>query len=307
MTEEPKAWRVVFGVPSLLAFIAGSLALMVGYSQIAADIVSTDESSPFHRALPALIVAAVLLGAAVAFQFLREGGLERHPLPPATRFNWILLGGGVLFLFVPVGAGWVQFELYRDEILMFPVASLVAGITLGVLLANCVFRGRYRSSARMLSIAIVGMPLGLLAFAIPSAHFRHHGSAVVVYTYPEDRLTPKKNVFKSDQPLPPSDPIVGEGTLEMIGDLANALKNAERIDVAEKLETGAWVQKDGAYFERLEDGSLRAIEFGAADDLFEEFEDEARAKDQAQLEALKAEYERSEIQRKRGGRLFNRR
>jgi hypothetical protein len=294
---EPGRWRMAFGVPSLLAYLAGSFVLIVTILKTA-GAESLDDI--WEGAWTALRVAFLLIALGVALQAVRERGGPDSDLADAARapfelraFKWpaILILGPVLW-------GWLQFELYWDPISLLPLVSIIGGVALGVVAGRLFGRTAFGTSATMSLVAILGLPVAALSIALPSQHFRRHGSTIEFVVY-SDHHPPTRHEMAPEMPEPPRAPersLLGPGTAELMNAFANA-KPVEGYEI------------DGVLMVKGDDGRLRAVERGNLDEMFEDArraDDAAHAKRlkayEVELEAWKAEVDALH----RGGRLFNR-
>lgn len=294
---EPGRWRMAFGVPSLLAYLAGSFVLIVTILKTA-GAESLDDI--WEGAWTALRVAFLLIALGVVLQAVRERGRPNSELADAARepfairaFKWpaILILGPVLW-------GWVQFELYWDPISLMPLVSIVGGVALGVVAGRLFGRTASGTSATMSLVAIFGLPVAALSIALPSQHFRRHGSTIEFVVY-SDHHPPTRHELAPEMPEPPRAPersLLGPGTAELM----NAFADAKPVDAYEI---------NGQLMVRGEDGRLRAVERGNLDEMFENARKEDDAAHAERMRAYERELQAWEAEidaLNRGGRLFSR-
>lgn len=286
------------GLFSIFAYLIGSLVLAF----VVVRLVTDEDFRLVERWRgPCFALGSIIIG--VALQAIREGrarGQEHAEEQGEAQEESLGLGGPLLCLLVPLALAWAQFELFWDNIWMFPLATLLGGVWLGAELGACAGHrlglDRFRSTAIMVTIAVFSFPLALVSLALPISHFRKHGSSVE-FLIAEDDFDAEEVRLDYEMPPPPTMEVspVGGGTMELI----NALAEAETVEVT---------IIDGVPHKLDEAGELVAIEEASLDDMFAE----AEARDAREFEEQRRAYERElaayeeEVLRlRRGGRLFS--
>lgn len=290
-SASPPRPPVLLGVCAVFLYLAGSLALV-----LAALRAGASDSFPvaLERASGAVGIGLLLIGFGIVLQLLRDRH-EPRPVGPHT-FSWGPVAGAMAVLLLPLAAAWTQFELFRDEIWMAPVLSIGGGIYLGMALGRRFGGSRHARTATMVLVSVLGLPLAILSFGLPTQHFRRHGSAVS-YVVARTRYDQRAYTFEADLPQAPTAETAGagSGTLGLVGALAEA-KTVETKTV------------DGVLLVKGEDGVFHPAETTSMEALFEEAEAEDEAERAAQLEtyqrALEA-HEREVERLRRSGRLFS--
>ena len=248
----PRASQGLIGVLSLLTYLAGSVLFAFALFNAINDFESTLDSGLERLTFP---TALVLSGAVL--QVLRGRGESQEPRKPAKAAGgWRPFVWPVGLLVGPALLAWAQFELFRPRIYMWPLLAVIGGIWLGVVLSGRLFRGRYSGPAMMLLISVVTLPLALVSVALPTRHFRTHGSPVVYLS--GDDLEEREYPFSPDLPDAPIRELqsLGPGTSELLKVFAEA-KPVEGRMIDGKFhvqnERGEWVEgQTGSLDEMLE-------------------------------------------------------
>ena len=287
---------MVVGVASIFAYLIGSLVLTFVLRKIALE---DDFALSEHG--EGLGYAALFIVVGASAQALREGrgsaseeasaDEDTEPHSP-MEFLWPLA-----LLVGPLLVAWAQFELFFEDVRMFPVVSVAGGIWLGAVLGGRLSGPRYRSTVAMLTIALCTFPLALLSIVFPAAHFRTYGSNVVVVVEDSADFSQREYPFEATLPDAPTlDPQgLGSGTESLIGALADA-KPIEAVEI------------EGVTYVRNEEGTLEPVELSTAEDLFAVAEEEDAQEREAELAAYELEYAEHEARLarlRRSGRLFS--
>lgn len=294
------------GVFYLLFYLLGAALVTFGATELAGAVL---EGEGWSRGLTAAGLGGLVIAGGGLLQALvarRRGGtglLETlSPMRGRTVVSWLGLYLGSIV------AAWVQFELYAEPVHMFPFLTVPAALAVVFGLATRVLRtGRLRGVWLASSLALVGLPVGLLGVVLPAAHFNHHLSSVkFVLTDPHTHES-REVTLPADAPNPPEAEVaLGEETLGFL----HALANAKEVDVAEELAAGRMLQlEDGRYVIVDEDGRERPVEAGAAEKLTEQLGLSVEADTAAGLQKYAAQrelWEREMERRRRAGRLFSR-
>lgn len=295
---KPGAGTSIAGIFSLFAYLIGSVVLAF----VVVRLVTDEDFLLVERWRgPCFAFGSIIMG--VALQAIREGreGRERGQAQAEEQAEVAFdPRGALLFLLGPLAASWIQFELFWDNIWMFPLPMLFGGVWLGAELGA--FAGhrlgldRFRSTVIMVTIAVFTFPLTLVSLALPISHFRKHGSSVE-FPIAEDGYDAEEVRLDYELPRPPTREIspIGSGTMELV----SALAEAETIEVT---------MIDGVAHKTNEAGELVPIEETSIDELFAE----AEAQDARDLEEQQRKYEQElaayeeEVMRlRRGGRIFS--
>jgi hypothetical protein len=232
------------GVAYLLTYIAGALLVVAGSTRLLNDLLSgsdlTEGGSVFLDGV-VVILAGGILQAVVIGRRGDAGVLD--DLPPAG--SRVLILGAIAWL-ASVTWPWIQFELFWNPIRIYPLITLLASSASVFALAHRIFRqSKLRVSFATMSVALLGVPLGLLSVIVPAAHFNHHLTDVRTSTY-------STSGGVRDHTFSGSDAFLSEHESESLGDetarLLDAIGQAEPIDVEADIEQGRLM--------RLEDGTL---------------------------------------------------
>jgi len=293
------------GVIYLLLYIFGALFVWLGARDLFADLL---EGAPILGALQFagfgawLIAMGALLHAVVLRRRDDAGVLEE--LPGMSR-QWFFTALVVWLL--PTLVAWMQFELFVDPIRMFPMLTVAGAAVLVLgLISHALRRHSLRWPLSIATVALIGVPLGLLTVSVPLSHFNFHLSSVKVFMVGDEYDNrPSHVVFEGDDPtyIAPLPSTIGEAS----GSILNALANAEEVDVSEEIAAGR--------MRRLEDGTLVRVNADGSEaalnswTTFEEDFDAAlradREKAAAEDAKLRAVWEAEIEARRRGGRIFN--
>jgi len=288
----------VAGVISLLLYVAGGVAVALMSVRWIGDLVAGEPSS--RKVYVGFIAAAVSLVLAAGIQTVRDATSQQvHPVEPETRTGWRLPLIALAVWAAAIGVSWVQFELYLDSVRMFPLVTLIGALVfIWGIGKRMLPAGKARRLLSALLIAAVGLPMGLVGFGLPMAHYTKHLTPVrvVIMNMYEERET---HSFDADEPAEQVEPIAGAGTMEMIQALA-----AQELppEMAARIASGEWRrEEDGSMVAVNEDGTTTPV------DLVSEMKAAAEHKDAAQREALQREHEEKVRRLKSSGRMFNRR
>lgn len=241
-------------------------------------------------------VVAIVIGALLHYRRIRLEPQSTEPEPPEHGPRGRRsLSLGIKMWVAPLLLSWVQVEMFRDPVAMFPFVMVVGA---GLVTWGLVQRGFDSSSARRVlgpvMVAIVGIPLGMLSYVLPLNHFTHHLSSVQVWVYVSELHDDRGNavLVGPDLPMAPSVELVGSGTQSML----------EAVASAEKIE--ATVMPDGSLVYIDDDGVAQPIELTDGAALFERMQAEADAHDQAERTARQHAYAQKLHELRSGGRLF---
>lgn len=207
----------------------------------------------------------------------------------------------------PIVAAWVQFELYVDQVWMFPWLTVLGGIAVGLVLG-------YRASwarAKLVGLAL-GLPLGVAGVWLPAHHFHAHMTSVrVLHLYSYDSYDdlalpwddqPTFRVFRYELPPMPEPASSFEAA-------SFPRVSVQTVAVGDRLASGEWVLRDGELYVRRWSGELVPLEMASADDLLTDM-GRARKREQqrqrdARREALRHYHDRIRELRN-SGRIFSR-
>lgn len=291
------------GVAYLLAYVIGALLITLGANRLLNDIVAGAELMEGLVAFGGgvgIVLAAGLLQAVVIKRRGDAGMLEA--LPSMGKKGFII--AAAIWL-LSIAWPWIQFELYWNPVDIYPLITLAGASALVFGVAQRISeKSKYRNSLATMAVAIVGVPLGLLSVALPTAHFNYHLTHVQTTTSSTGEGI-QEHTFFADDPrfLDQETNIMSEETAELF----NSLAEARPVDIDAEIEAGR--------MKRLADGTVVILDRegigGPAqhedvgklvDDALEkdaraaaEQKARARAKFEAELEA-----------RRRGGRIFRR-
>lgn len=215
------------GVICLLGYIAGALVVVLGSSHLMMDLSAGDglrASAGLVGGGVLLVVASAVLHALVVRRRGHGGVLDGSGA-------WLSAGAwtGLALWAVPTLWAWLQFEWFMEPVQMYPLPTVVGG----VLLAYAVgWRLARRSPAAqplaMVGVALVGLPMGLLAVALPAGHFRHHLTEVSLNVMVPGSAQGQRYALPAEDPLHVAPlPGLGAGTLAYL----EALASAQAIDV----------------------------------------------------------------------------
>lgn len=233
-----------------------------------------------------------------------EGGFLQN-LPGFSRKFWAAAIGAWLG---PVVLAWIQFELHWEPVWMFPIITVGGALATSYAVFSHATRSRMlRWPATTVGMAVFGLPLGLLAVALPLAHFNYH--LTTVKSQSTNWNTGKTRTYE----WAPSEPTMPE-TPSPLGDevsaLLRAFAEAEVVDIQDEIAAGKMRRHDDGSLVRVHpNGTETPIEQGAPGELPEAvdaaFSADARA-DAQRLAAERAEWNRQMDLRRKGGRLFSR-
>ncbi|WP_366816853.1 hypothetical protein [Myxococcus xanthus] len=287
----------------LLVYILGSALVTMGLSR---GIQAVFEGSPVGAAVPTLLygVGAIglagLLHALAIRRQLKEG--KPSVMPQMKRHH---IWGCAAMWAGPLLAGWVQFELFRDPIVMFSQSTLVGGIlmTFGVC-SQLMVRWRMPWVGTMVTVALVGLPLGWLSSDLLIAHFNHHLTTVVVPLRKEVGGEPRRSVYERDFP---DMPLLPRESFDSQLELLAALSEAKAVNFDEEVAAGRMRKlDDGSYVRVASDGEESVVEVADMKKLMEDArETDARRVAEAHAAEMAA-WEEDYRRRKQGGRLFTR-
>lgn len=179
---------------------------------------------------------------------------------------------------------------------MWPMPAIIGGVWLGITWGHLFARSRFNSTLTMAIIATLTVPLALLSVALPSKHFRQHGTRVQFLA--GDEFEEREYPLLEELPDAPQRELsaLGPGSAELIEAFANA-KPVEGIMI------------DGVFHVQNEAGEYVPAEADNLDEIFER----AEQLDAAAERAAEAEYQqRLEAHQRqvdylrRSGRLFSR-
>ncbi len=250
------------GVICLLGYIAGALVVVLGSSHLMMDLSAGDDlrsSAGLVGGGVVLVVVSAVLHALVVRRRGHGGVLDDSGA-------WLSSGAwtGLALWAVPTLWAWLQFEWFMEPVQMYPLPT-VAG---GVLLAYAVgWRLAHRSPAAqplaMVGVALVGLPMGLLAVALPAGHFRHHLTEVSLNVMMPGSAQRQQYALPAEDPLHVAPlPGLGAGTLAYL----EALASAQAVDVDAEVAAGRMRQRpDGTWVAIDADGAEQPL--GTAADL----------------------------------------
>lgn len=251
-------------------------------------------------------VGAVLIaGAAILHASSEKRGGNLETAGDGTPVSWrgVLIGFGVMA--VPTLAAWAQFEFHVDPLAMFPMITVLGALIFIFALASRVTHNwPLRSVARLVAIAFFGIPLGLLAVAIPMGHFTHHLTTVHVVVTDSTSSHPKTLVVDADEPVQVREV---DGIGEGMGGIISALANAKTIDIDEEVAAGRMKRlEDGTLLDVNADGTVQPM-LGVSDlkEMMAEAQDEDESAAKAKHDARKVAFDRKVERRRMGGRLFS--
>ncbi|MEO1170842.1 MAG: hypothetical protein AAFX94_02160 [Myxococcota bacterium] len=297
-----RAFEGAAGVCSMFLYIVGS----VGFAILATEAVRSED--PFDLTEQGQIVLGVCAGAlllAVVFQAIRERGGDTvlthvSPTEQGPERAWLTRKRFWLSLIaVPTLISWIEFEMFVQSIDMFPLLTLIGGLGFGITLANAFALQKFKSTQRMLAVALVGLPLGFMAIGVPSSHFRYHGSAVDLWGVDELGAFKAYTLDADPDPSSPMQPIMGEGELALL----RAFANAEKVSAGQKLESGEWKYIDDTLHERVAPGEYVPLKLADARYVEELFDDARKDDEKNHTEVVEA-HRRALERRRQSGRLF---
>jgi len=292
------------GVVYLLLYVAAALWVTLGSWHWLGDL-ATGET--WQLPWLGLAVAGVLVSGAAVLHALAlrrrgQGGVLQGAATGLGASLWT----GLLMLIVPPLAAWLQFEWFLEPVHMLPLWTVAGGMLVAYGLASHLLRNRLLAQPlSMVAVALVGCPLGLLAVALPAAHFQHHLSPVVFHV-----LLPGIEPASRQVLMSPSEPFREAGLSMALGEqtqaLLQALGEVETVDVLAEQAAGRLRREpDGSWVGLAPDGTAVAV--GTAADLAQAMS-EAQAADARAAELAGAEAEAGWQQalraRRDGGRLL---
>ncbi len=246
------------------------------------------------------VLLTVLGGAALVARSKQEPAQEDAPQTPALGF---LAFGVALWLGAPLLA-WVQFELYRPTLYMFPITGLVGAVLTTWVAVRALLRTQtpvVRASSPML-IVLFAVPMATTTFILPKAHFLHHLSTVNVVWMGDDFEGAQVLEYLPDVPDSPDPPSEMTGTLKVL----SALADAKPVDVSAKIKSGEWKYgEDGELLEVLVNVEARPLNLHSSTKTLQEMESRANRKEREAYEAKVAAHKKLIELRRRGGRLLS--
>ncbi len=290
------------GVFYLLFYIFGGVTIALSSNRALEDLL---EGEPMTSYTGFGIGAIFIIGAAIlhAVTEKRRGNLETPGEGEPTSRRGVLIGLSILA--VPTLIAWLQFELHVDPISMFPTITVFGALSfVYAVTSRITHTWPLRSVVRMIALAFVGIPLGLLAVGLPMSHFTHHLSTVHIMIKETDSSQPRTLVINAEEPLQPTEVVgIGEG----MGGIIEALASAKTIDLAEELEAGRMKYlEDGTLVSVQPDGTTEPIlGAGDLDEMFAEAEEKDDREAKAAHEARQAAFDEKIARLRAGGRLFS--
>ena len=247
---------------------------------------------------------ALLLGAIAHLLRDRYDDNPQDALEASQRRQ--LLWPPLLVWAAAIVVAWVQFEAHADSVWMFPLVSILSAAVFAARLGKRLF-GRLLL-ARILvavTVAFVGIPLGVLGFDLPATHFRKHLTPVRI-VLPASRYNvdePRDVVMEVIEPEREEAPLTGMATNALIG----ALATAKPVSATELVESGKLrYRADGGMVLVDEDGVEAPILTGeAATKAVDAAFAEAAREDEAEREAVRRRNAEKREALRRGGRLFS--
>ncbi len=301
------------GVLSLLLYAVGA----VGLSLVVEGAIGAEDPMAIGAAgRLVLAVSAAALSGAVLLQLVREAAGPTLLGEPADRgapvdavlgspprsadgSRGVTLARWGAVIVAPIVVSWIEFELFVDPVDLFPLITVLGGIGFGLSLADLSPLRRARGVQRLLGVALVGLPLGLLAVTVPSGHYRAHGTGVTAWGIDSFGGIEPYRLGPASPPVAPRAAVIGGAELELIG----AIAEAEPVPLVELLERGeVRLVEDRLFVRTATGGWAPAGGAGALDAALEA----ARAEDAEVERQRQAEHERSLARWRRSGRLFSR-
>ncbi len=292
------------GVIYLLAYIAGGLGVTFGAFQMMRGL---GELSPLHPAVGIVAVGVALIVAAACLHGWTEGRRAgKQAALVTTKPSTPALLIALALWCVPLIAAWAQFELFINPVHVQPELTVLGAITFTYLLARRVMQaGPMRAPGSMISVALFGVPIGLLTAVLPIRHFNFHLTDATTWVFDDALANQVKTLtIERDAETLPSAPLpTRDATLAVL----EALGNAKAVDVEQEIAAGRMRRLgDGTLVTVAPDGSTAPI--GGADDLARVADEAAEAdgrraaqEHDARVRAFSEELER----RRQGGRLFH--
>ena len=293
------------GVVYLFTYLIGALFVFLG----ARDTIRNAIEGVELENLPVLgfgvlmILMAAILQTMVIKRRRDAGILEKLTDSPLKYF---LLGMAAWF--VPMLVTWIQFELHMNPIYFVPWLTIIGAMAVVWAIARWTTRThKYSLSIASAMVALIGLPLGAISVEAPSSHYMYHLTDLRTSFYNTSTRVQETYDFEATEPEFYSEQkLMGD---EM-GELMNALANAEEVDLEEEIAAGRakydttgehilWLQEDGRWV-KTED--RETFDFNEAMDEAARKDAEEHAKKEA---ARHAAFERELELRRRGGRLFS--
>lgn len=293
------------GVVYLFTYLIGALFVFLG----ARDTIRNAIEGVELENLPVLgfgilmILMAAILQTMVIKRRRDAGILEKLTDSPLKYF---LLGMAAWF--VPMLVTWIQFELHMNPIYFVPWLTIIGAMAVVWAIARWTTRThKYSLSIASAMVALIGLPLGAISVEAPSSHYMYHLTDLRTSFYNTSTRVQETYDFEATEPEFYSEQkLMGD---EM-GELMNALANAEEVDLEEEIAAGRakydttgehilWLQEDGQWV-KTED--RETFDFNEAMDEAARKDAEEHAKKEA---ARRAAFEKELELRRRGGRLFS--
>ncbi|AKQ69153.1 hypothetical protein A176_006065 [Myxococcus hansupus] len=303
------------GIIYLLVYVIGSFMVTLAFSGL---LDSVYDGSSMKSGVESLAKGAGVIGVAAVLHVLvsrrrteamssaapeetvpdATPATETAEAKPGSKYRAIYVSAAVWA--APNIAAWIQFELFRDPIVMIGFPTLVGGYLLTFFVSALVVANwRIPWVGIMVALAFIGSPLAWLGNSVFIKHFNHHLSTVV-----EPVSRTKKGEYRDpivSRGSAPDRPVWGGG---IPTELMAEVSEAKTLDLEKELETGGVRRTpEGGYVRVLSDGTERRLRSMA--ELAQALKDASAAEDQRAAEA-EAAWERQVRQLKRGGRLFSR-
>lgn len=304
------------GVIYLLVYVIGSFMVTRAFATL---LDSVYDGSSMKGGLESLAKGAGIIGLAVVLHVLAElrrrkaetssetseaapettPTTETPETKPGAKYRALYVSAAVWA--APNIAAWIQFELFRDPIVMIGFPTLVGGYLLTFFVCSRVMANwRMPWVGIMVALAFIGSPLAWLGNSVFIKHFNHHLSTVV-----EPVSRTKQGEYREpivSRGSAPDRPMMWGGGIPQ--ELMAELSEAKSLDLEKELETGGVRRTpEGGYVKVLSDGTERRLRSMA--ELAQALKDASAAEDQRAADA-EAAWERQVRQLQRGGRLFSR-